>query len=99
MTTRKTGPSLSEMGQKRVDLVQNRANFGIFSTFWIFPEQQVFLWEVWHTYRFQEESEPVILSYFLWHFIVEYKDFNVLSDNSPGYGLGGPYNSKITLNT
>ena len=44
--TRKTGPSSFKKGKQWVKLVQNRAKFGIFSTFWIFPEQQYFLWEV-----------------------------------------------------
>ena len=40
--TFKVGPSTSEMGQKRVKLVQTRAKLGIFSTFWMFPERQEF---------------------------------------------------------
>ena len=36
------GPLASKMGLKRVKFVRKRAELGIFSTFWIFPEQQDF---------------------------------------------------------
>ena len=66
---RKFGPSTSKMDQKRVTLVQNCAKFGIFSTCWISLGQHDFVVGS-VAYRFQVESEPVILRSFLWHFIV-----------------------------
>jgi len=60
---------MSKIDEKRIKLAQKSANFGIFSTFLNFPEQPDFFVGS-AAYRCQEESEPVILSYFLWHFVV-----------------------------
>ena len=52
----------------RASVARKGQNTGFWSTYWIFPERQDFFGgSVAH--RFQEESEPVILNYFLWHFI------------------------------
>jgi len=66
---RTLGPFTSNMGQKWVTLVPKRATSGVSSTFWMFPERQEFcVGSV--VYGFEEESEPVVWSYFVWHFIV-----------------------------
>ena len=75
------------MGPKRVTLVQKRATLGIFSTHWIFQERQGFF-VASVAYRVQEESEPVLWSYFLWHFIVGDEDLNVSSEKSQIYAHG-----------
>ena len=65
--TRKTGPSSSKKGKKWLNwskIVQSLVRYILdFS-----EATRFFMGSV--AYRFQDESEPVILSYFLWHFIV-----------------------------
>ena len=66
LNTREIGPSATKKGQKRVKLLQNCANLIFSAHFGFSRSNEFFVGSV--AYRFQEESEPVILSYFLWHY-------------------------------